>query len=276
MPPFLSDKEERDAFFRRGGALYRVHNPIVLRGANMRLAPALRSRGPVPAGAGDERVFDPVQIGWLGAETHDDLDLDNADPLAPVADSLAALGLTLRPWRHHDAARMRTLLDDQAVWEHLPESFPSPLCAETVHQMIVAANMLDHHQVRAVIQSAQPIGQIRLEYGPCAPGAGVTDGLPLPPTLRPEAEISYWLGRARWGKGLGRALVAGTVARAFANAPGLLRLIAKVRPENAASRRILKGAGFSRIAPPAGRGFPDWDWFGLRRQHWAANDAQTF
>jgi len=255
--------------------MYRVQNSIVVRGNNMRPAPALRSRGPVATPARGERLFDPIQIGWLASETLDDLDLDNADPLAPGADSLAARGMTLRPWRLHDAEQLRALLDDPVVWEHLPEPFPKPLCTETALQMIAMSNLLDHHQVRAVIQAGQPIGQIRLNYGP-RPDTDTVTGQTSAPSMHPEAEISYWLGRARWGKGLGRALVAGAVARAFANAPGLLRLIAKVRPENAASRRILEAAGFSRITPPAGRGFAAWNWFGLRRQHWATNDAQRF
>lgn len=250
--------------------MYRAPLAIALHGSNQRPAAALRSRGPLPVGREAEpdgtRLFDPVQIGWLDPAMRDDLDPGNADPLAPAADSLNTQNIALRFWKPEDAAQLRGLLDDPAVWVHLPEDFPDPLCEDTARQMIDAANLAGHHQVRAVLMAGQPVGQVRLDYGLQTvrePGAEPA------PSERPEAEISYWLGRARWGKGLGRAIVTGTVARAFANAPGLLRLVAKVRPENAPSRRILERAGFQRIAPPARRGFADWHWFGLRRQHWA-------
>lgn len=244
--------------------MYRAPLAIVPRGSNQRPAPALRSRGPVPfIPRGAARLFDPVQIGWLDRTLRDDLDPDNADPLAAAADGLTGHSIALRPWYPDDAAVLRALLDDPAVWQHLPDVYPDPLCEKQALQMIVAANLADHHQVRAVMLADKPVGQVRLEYG-------LNHGSEAPPPHeRPEAEISYWLGRAHWGKGLGRALVAGTVDRAFANAPGLLRLVAKVRAENVPSRRILESAGFVRIAPPRGRGFADWHWFGLRRQHWA-------
>jgi len=255
--------------------MYRAPLAIAPRGSNLRLAPVLRSHGPAVAadkGAGisGAQVFDPVQIGWLDPDTRDDLDPDNADPLPPVADSLRGQNITLRPWLADDAAQMRALLDDPAVWAHLPEDFPDPLCEDKARQMIDIANLADHHQVRAVVLAGRPVGQIRLDYGLHA-----TPDAP-PASGRPEAEISYWLGRAHWGKGLGRAMVAGTVMRAFANAPGLLRLVAKVRPGNAASSRILQRSGFAPIAPVSGRGFEHWHWFGLRRQHWARSLARFF
>lgn len=245
--------------------MYRAPLAIALHGSNHRPTEVLRSRGTVPvaraAAPGGPRLFDPVQIGWLDPAMRDDLDPGNADPLAPAADGMNAQNISLRFWQPADAAQLRALLDDPAVWVHLPEAFPAPLCETTARQMIDAANLADHHQVRAVLLAGQPVGQVRLDYG--------LQATPEPLPEHPEAEISYWLGRARWGKGLGRAMVTGTVARAFTNAPGLLRLVAKVRPENAPSRRILEHAGFKRVAPPARRGFGDWHWFGLRRQHWA-------
>lgn len=244
--------------------MYRAPLAIAPRGSNQRPAPALRSNGLTPAAAaGAARRFDPVQIGWLDQTMRDDLDPDNADPLASTADGLTGQSITLRPWYPGDIAQLRALLDDPAVWEHLPEDYPQPLCEKKALQMIVAANLADHHQVRAVLLNEQPIGQIRLDYG-LQPASEAP-----PPPERPEAEISYWLGRAHWRKGLGRAIVAGTVTRAFANAPGLLRLVAKVRPENTPSRRILESAGFVPTVPPKGRGFGGWQWLGLRRQHWA-------
>jgi len=255
--------------------MYRAPLAIAPPGSNQRAMPVFRSRGPLaskalaPSAAPlTARLFDPVQIGWLDRTMRDDLDPDNADPLATATDSLTVQDITLRPWYPGDATQLCALLDDRAVWEHLPEAYPEPLCEKKAGQMIAAANLADHHQVRAVLLDGKPIGQVRLDYGlHPAPKAPVPE--------RPEAELSYWLGRAHWGKGLGRTIVAGTVARAFVNAPGLLRLVAKVRPKNAPSRRILERAGFERIAPPASRGFGDWHWFGLRRQHWAHASARS-
>lgn len=248
--------------------MYRAPLAIALHGSNQRPAPALRSSGPAASSPSTPpRAFDPVQIGWLGSMVRDDLDPDNADPLAPADDSLRAFDMALRPWHPQDAAQLRALLDDPEVWTHLPEDFPDTLCDRTAGEMIQIANLARHHQVRAVLLSGQPVGQIRLEYD------AQQAATPIPE--RPEAEISYWLGRAGWGKGLGRAMVAGGVTRAFANAPGLLRLVAKVKPGNTGSLRVLENAGFARIAPPAGRGFGAWIWFGLRRRCWALARAQS-
>lgn len=58
-----------------------------------------------------------------------------------------------------------------------------------------------------------------------------------------EAEIKYALARAHWGAGLASEAVAGMLAwgqRAF----GLRHVIATTAPENAASHRVLRRAGF--------------------------------
>lgn len=242
--------------------MYRVPPSIHPPQVNTPTEPPLRSAGPSGEPIHGFRMYDPVQIGWLDAGTRDDLDPEAADPFAPCADSAAARGLELRHWRQLDIVQFRRLLDDPDVWVHLPEPYPNPLCVEKARDLIAASNMHDHHDVRAVVFAGLPIGQIRLHY---APGD----------TARHDAELSYWLGRAHWSKGFATALVSGAVRRIHANAPGLLRLVAKVRPENLASRRVLEKAGFAPIAPPAGRGFADWCWFGLRRQRMTRIYAQA-
>ncbi|MFN3953077.1 MAG: GNAT family N-acetyltransferase [Pararhodobacter sp.] len=209
-----------------------------------------------PAGSAADarlRAFDPVQIAWLDAALRDDLDPVLHDPLGalPGPDPLGQHGLALHPWRLADCAAFRALLDDAAVWLHLPEAYPAPLTEALAHDLIVGANTLAHHTVRALWNGAQPVGQVRLERA----------GTPH------EAEISYWLGRAYWGQGLGSALVDGAAARAFGNDPALLRLVAKVHPANHASRRILERAGFVPGTPPDGSAHADWLWLALRRQN---------
>lgn len=209
-----------------------------------------RSAGPLPVTDDIPTAFDPVQIAWTDARRADDLDPDSDDPLGFAQDALSRRGIELRPWSRGDLASFRALLDDPAVWEHLPEPYPAPLDEPAAAALIGLANALPDQLVRAALREGQPIGQVRLDL---SPGRGM-------------AELSYWLGRRFWGQGMGRALVAGTVRRAFSTMPGLLRLVAKVRPENPASARVLERAGFRRCPAAPLPGFDGWHWYGLRRQ----------
>lgn len=231
-------------------------HPVTPTRTNTPGEPVLRSSGPSGEPIHGLGLYDPVQIGWLRADICDDIDPEVSDPFVAGNDALAARGLALRHWRKDDLRQYRGLLDDPGLWAHLPEPYPAPLGDEQASALIETSNMPAHHAVRAVVLSGRPIGQIRLHF---TPGD----------TARHDGELSYWLGRAHWGKGLASALVSGAVRRIHANMPGLLRLVAKARPENTASIRVLEKAGFAPIAPPAGRGFADWRWFGLRRHRMA-------
>ena len=215
------------------------------------------------------RVFDPVTLTWHEADAEvSDINVDTIlapiapGPIAPdlpgraagASDMLHASGLSLRAWMPADLAAFRALLDDPQVWKHLPEPYPDPFDDTTARTLIIAANTMPGSLVRAVLKAGEPIGQLRLQWPPDQP--------------RREAEISYWLGRACWGQGLGSTLVAGAVARAFHNDPALLRLTARVHPENPASARLLEKTGFRELdTPPDGHEGADWRWFALRRQH---------
>lgn len=209
-----------------------------------------RSAGPEPLPPRVAGSYDPAQLCWSQAGRADDLDPDSDDPLAEGADVLSRRGLSLRPWRRADLHDFRTLLDDARVWEHLPEPYPAPLDAGAAASLIALANGLDSHIVRAVLCDDLPVGQVRLDL---SPGHGT-------------AEISYWLGHPFWAQGIGRALVTGTVRRAFARMPGLLRLVAKVQPGNPASARVLERAGLRRCATAPLPGFDGWHWYAARRQ----------
>jgi RimJ/RimL family protein N-acetyltransferase len=211
-----------------------------------------RSTGPLPPAA--DAAYDPAQIAWIDPGRPDDIDPDGDDPLAPLAaDAAIRRGLTLRPWGPGDLDRFRALLDDARVWVHLPEPYPAPLDAAQASALIHLANRLDTHIVRAAVCDGAPVGQVRLDLT-AGPGT---------------AEISYWLGAAHWGKGLGGTLVAAAARRALSRVPGLVRLTAKVHPDNPASARVLAKAGFQPCAAP-GRAFADWTWLHLRRQWLAA------
>lgn len=211
-----------------------------------------RSRGLLEQRLNSRGGYDPQHGGWIAIDRDDDLSPRDADPLSWAADRLDLRGLALRPWARGDLAAFRGLLDDPAVWAHLPEPYPDPLTDSAAADLIDLANRLDSHLVRAVTCETLPVGQVRLDLAPLRAGRGF-------------AELSYWLGRVHWGQGFGTALVAGTAARAFGRMPGLLRLVAKVRPENPPSARVLERAGFTPCPAPL-PGFDDWRWFALRRQ----------
>lgn len=210
---------------------------------------APRSAGPLPLPATAAPAYDPALLAWIDPARHDDLDPTADDVLAGADDALARRGLTLRPWAPGDLAGFHALLDDARVWTHLPEAAPVPLERDRAGALLTLANRLDSHIVRAVVCDGTVLGQVRLDLG-----AG-----------RGAAEISYWLGAAYWGQGFGSALVAGVAGRAFARMPDLVRLTAKVHPDNPASARVLAKAGF-RPCPTPGALWPDWRWFHLRRQ----------
>ncbi|MFN4158437.1 MAG: GNAT family N-acetyltransferase [Gemmobacter sp.] len=180
-------------------------------------------------------AFDPAQAGWVV-----DPDAGFADDAPEAAPPLShALGLTLRPWTIDDLPTFHALLDDPQVWAHLPEAYPAPLTRAMAADLIEIATNGTHHMVRAVVLADRPVGQVRLEFG-------------ADPA---EAELSYWLGRTFWGRGIGRRMVARAVDWATSH-PALTRLSARVRPSNTASSHALVAAGFRRDGQHGG-----WDRF---------------
>lgn len=175
-------------------------------------AAALRRQG-VPL------VYDPVQIGWLRADAVDDLDPGAGEAV-----------LTLRPWRAQDAGVFRALLDDPAVWRYLPEGYPGPLSLADAEALVALAGDGALHEVRAVLVDGVPVGQVRLVTG--------------------TGEVSYWLGRAHWGRGLATRALRDWTADCRARHPGLA-LFARVHNENAASRRVAEAAGYVWQGPDA-------------------------
>jgi ribosomal-protein-alanine N-acetyltransferase len=58
----------------------------------------------------------------------------------------------------------------------------------------------------------------------------------------PDVELGYYLGRRAWGRGLATEVATELMRHAFASL-GLRRVVAVVRPENEASKRVLTKAG---------------------------------
>tara|TARA_Y100001933_G_scaffold262509_1_gene320164 strand:- start:1119 stop:1652 length:534 start_codon:yes stop_codon:yes gene_type:complete len=70
------------------------------------------------------------------------------------------------------------------------------------------------------------------------------------PGSQPEPEVKYALRRASWGQGLATEAVQAVIRYGFAD-HGLTRIIATTAPENAASHRVLRKAGFRDARPRA-------------------------
>ncbi len=203
-------------------------------------------------------AYDPGEGVFVAIDQVDALTREGIDPLQPLSDDAAMRrGLGLCPWRGKDFPAFYKLLSDPRVWRFLPETFPAPFDTEQAEALFKLALTLENHLVRAVWLDGAIVGQVRLDFSIAT---------------RPQreiAELSYWLGAEFWGKGIGSALVAAVPVRAFGRMPALLRLIAKVHPNNLASARVLAKAGFQEIAPPqfpAAAPFTRWRWFQLRRQ----------
>ena len=187
--------------------------------------------------------YDPVQIGWVLACAVDDIDTPPHPkrPGWPEAAHTPVAGVhavrvrdaqyQLRAWHENDVAAYLALLDDPEVWAWLPETYPGPLTAETAALLIDISNASNHHHVSAVLRNSEIVGQVRLQYDVDAQDASV-------------AEISYWLGRAHWGKGIGSDIVRMFTLHSYTNNPGIWSIIARVHGKNAGSLRILEKAGY--------------------------------
>jgi RimJ/RimL family protein N-acetyltransferase len=210
-------------------------------------------------------AYCPLQQGWvLHAEEED----DTAPPLSwqagqvrlhkriegtPVYAKREALAL--RVWVEDDLAVYKALMGDPALWTWMLEERPARLDDDTARALIALSTEGAHHKVRVATLGGQPIGQVRLEYG-ATPDTG---------------ELSYWLGAAHRGKGLGRQMVLRFLDRLAARKPQITTITARVHPDNTASQRLLLACGFApcdrdRLAlPPRGRDRGDWLGFVLSR-----------
>jgi RimJ/RimL family protein N-acetyltransferase len=187
--------------------------------------------------------YDPVQIGWVLSTAEDDIDphlYDNRAGWPKVVRGHVATApqiklrdrqYQLRAWSDSDVADFVALLDDPDVWTWLPEAYPAPLTADIAAALIELSNSSNHHKVRAVICNTKIVGQVRLQYD-------------VDPEDTTVAEISYWLGRAHWGKGIGYDMVRMFTSSCLAENPNILSIIARVHKDNVGSRRILEKTGY--------------------------------
>lgn len=211
-------------------------------------------------------AYCPMQQGWVHhAEEEEDL----APPLSwqmgalPLHKRIAGTPvhprpetLALRVWVEDDLPHYRALMGEASLWTWMLEERPALLDDDTARALIALSTEAPHHKVRVATLGGRPVGQVRLEYGP------------TPDT----AELSYWLGAAHRGKGLGRQMLRRFLDRLALRKPQITRITARVHPENRASQRVLQACGFhpcdraSLALPPRGRDVGDWLGFVFRRQ----------
>ena len=82
-----------------------------------------------------------------------------------------------------------------------------------------------------ILRDGDVVGQVRLEYD-------------VEPDNGASAEISFWIGRAHWGKGIGRDVVKLFTRRSLRDNPWLTSLIARVHEDNVKSMKSLLNAGY--------------------------------
>ncbi|WP_137112101.1 GNAT family N-acetyltransferase [Rhodobacter sp. SY28-1] len=215
---------------------------------------------------GADLAYCPLQQGWVHYVPEEDEDL--AAPLSwqvgaiPLHKQIGGTpvyhkdpALTLRVWVEDDLAVYRALMSDPGLWTWMLEDRPAALNDDTARALIALSTEGGHHKVRVATLGGQPIGQVRLEYG-VTPDTG---------------ELSYWIGAAHRGKGLGRQMVQRFLDRLALRKPQITRITARVHPENRASARLLLSCGFKacdRAAldlAPRGRDRGDWQGFVFTR-----------
>lgn len=188
-------------------------------------------------------AFDPVQIGWVMAhkQTREEFALEAARQRIVPAGSITEQQsmFKLRPWHADDLEVYLQLLNDPAVWAHLPEAYPDPLTRDQAAALIELSNTSNHHEVRAVIVDGQPVGQVRLLF----------EG----EEALASAEISYWLGQTHWGRGIASAVVSDYTDISLYRHPQIRTLFARVHGENLASARVLEKAGYLPGGPDRSR-----------------------
>jgi RimJ/RimL family protein N-acetyltransferase len=210
-------------------------------------------------------AYCPLQQGWVPLGEDDD---DTAPPLSwqmaklPLHKHVTGTPvytrppeLTLRVWVEDDLPVYRALMNDPGLWTWMLEERPVGLNEDMARALMTLSTEGTHHKVRVASLGGRPVGQVRLEYG-ATPETG---------------ELSYWMGAAHRGKGLGRQMVLRFLDRLAVRKPHVTQITARVHPDNLASKRLLLACGFTPCdratlnLAPRGRDAGDWEGFVFRR-----------
>ena len=141
--------------------------------------------------------------------------------------------LLLRPFRSSDAADIARIAGNREIAD-TTISVPHPLSLQAAREWILSDLGVPRHeqQAFAVTESAtgKVLGLVALKCIEAEHG---------------QAELSFWIDPAHWGKGYAREAAQRLVTHAFGTA-GLRRLVAYHMVRNPASGRVLSSLGFER------------------------------
>jgi RimJ/RimL family protein N-acetyltransferase len=141
--------------------------------------------------------------------------------------------LLLRPFQISDAADIARIAGTREIAD-TTISVPHPLSLDAAREWIATDLGVPSHerQAFAVTESTtgKVLGLVALKYIEAEHG---------------QAELSFWIDPAHWGKGYAREAAQRLVAHAF-GAVGLRRLVAYHMVRNPASGKVLTGIGFTQ------------------------------
>lgn len=149
-----------------------------------------------------------------------------------MATTIDAGPCVLREWRLTDEEALVRHANDRRVSIDLRDRFPYPYtnadAAEWLGRTVGAADPPNNF---AIVERGmdEPVGGVVL--------------MPQQDVQRIGAEIGYWLGVTRWGRGIGSAAVTAATAYAF-DVLDLERVFAVAFTRNPASARVLEKSGY--------------------------------
>ena len=137
----------------------------------------------------------------------------------------------LRQWRLEDEEALVRHANDRRVSINLRDRFPYPYTRASAREWLARTVPVEPPTSFAITDSGgdEPVGGVSLML--------------QQDVERINAEIGYWLGTARWGRGMSTAAVKAATNYAFASLE-LERVFALVFARNAASARVLEKVGF--------------------------------
>ncbi len=134
-------------------------------------------------------------------------------------------------WNGGDQDQYIALAADNRIWANLSDEFPHPYTRAEAEAWVALQSGRDPIEQLAICDASGPIGSIGLKTR-----AGNT---------RHSAALGYWLGAPFWGRGIMTAAAKAVTAYGFETL-GLIRIYARVKTHNNASRRVLEKLGYRR------------------------------
>jgi RimJ/RimL family protein N-acetyltransferase len=157
--------------------------------------------------------------------------------------SLHTERLALDPWTAADGRLMADLARTPAVMRYIGDGAPWSDARIADVGARVLAHWRDHDfGWRVAREDGAPVGLIALNFA--GEGSGVDSG---------EYEIGWWLAPSAWGRGLAREGAAAVRDEAFERV-GAPSIVARIRPENAASLAVAAAIGLRYESQGIGRG----------------------